>query len=29
MSSNQRGPTLEAPEYGVTWGGLPITRDGP
>ena len=24
MSSNQRGPTLVAPEYGVTWGGLPM-----
>jgi subtilisin family serine protease len=24
MSSNQRGPTLVAPSYGVTWGGLPM-----
>jgi serine protease AprX len=24
MSSNQRGPTLDAPSYGVTWGGLPM-----
>jgi hypothetical protein len=24
MSSNQRGPTLVAPSYGVTWGGLPL-----
>src|SRR5688572_7212455 len=24
MSSNQRGPTLAAPSYGVTWGGLPM-----
>ena len=24
MSSNQRGPDLVAPSYGVTWGGLPM-----
>ncbi|GAA3166529.1 hypothetical protein GCM10010531_19020 [Blastococcus jejuensis] len=24
MSSNQRGPDLDAPNYGVTWGGLPM-----
>ena len=24
MSSNQRGPSLDAPSYGVTWGGLPM-----
>ena len=24
MSSNQRGSTLAAPSYGVTWGGLPM-----
>jgi serine protease AprX len=24
MSSNQRGPDLDAPSYGVTWGGLPM-----
>jgi serine protease AprX len=24
MSSNQRGPTLAAPTYGVAWGGVPL-----
>src|SRR4051812_44742939 len=24
MSSNQMGPGLDAPSYGVTWGGLPM-----
>src|SRR6476660_6995545 len=25
MISNQRGHTPDAPDYGVTWGGLPFT----